>query len=286
MSRSKKQAPLARVARHSPAKRKDGGSSPSRRSKKKKMKFYEGPHKYIDGDIEYTSVSYLLKTVEPWVDWDKKAASTAKKTGSTKEKVLKEWAEKRDNAAKKGTAFHKMMEDSYTSSVQGIKIAEKYYPLCYAQTIDGVKEEKDVKLEDNTVYTEKMIWSNKYKICGTADLVEVIDGKIYVKDYKTNEKLEFTSWVNPKTGLSEKLKFPCANLDNCKGVKYELQLNLYMYMLLMQNRQLKMGGMEILQIVFHEDGTHEIVPHKVRNLLKEAGLLLEYFRQKKAKNDT
>ena len=51
----------------------------------------------------------------------------------------------------------------------------------------------------------------------------------------------------------------------------------------MQNRHLKMGDMYILHILFNEDGTHSIVPHKVKNLLKEVGLMLEVFRKKHEK---
>ena len=57
-------------------------------------------------------------------------------------------------------------------------------------TANGIKEDKEMKLQDNTVYSEKMIWSKKYGICGTADLVEVVNGRINIKDYKTNAKLD------------------------------------------------------------------------------------------------
>lgn len=242
------------------------------------MKFIEESHEYTDGEIKYTPVTYFLKYFQPWVDWDNEAAKKAKKLGITKEELLKQWDEKRDNAARKGTAFHKMMEDEMNSKL-GIEIEGVSYPINAVETIEGVKEDKDAKLLDNTIYTEKMIWSPKYKICGTADLVEVIDGKINIKDYKTNEKLDWEAWKHPVKGPA-KLKYPVSSLDDCKGNVYQLQLNTYMYMLLMQNRHLKMGKMEILHIVFKEDGKFEIIPYKVKNLLKEVSLMLDLFRQK------
>lgn len=244
------------------------------------MRFYEEAHKYIEDDQEFTPVTYFLKYFQPWVDWDKEAEKKAKKLGITKEELLKQWEDKRNKSAEKGTQFHKMMEDKYLASTEGILVADTICPISSVSTIDGIKEDLSMKLEDNTIYTEKMIWSKKYRICGTADLVEVVDGKINVKDYKTNEKLEFESWKHPVLG-SKKLKYPVQSLDDCNGSIYQLQVNTYMYLLLQQNRHLKIGNMELLHVIFKDDGSHEIVPYKVKPMLKEVSSMLEVFKLKK-----
>lgn len=243
------------------------------------MRFYEEAHKYIENNQEYIPVTYFLKSYQPWVDWDKEAEKKAKKLGITKEALLKQWADKRDKAAAKGTKFHKMMEDKLLQD-KGFVILDTHCPVIAVDTVDGIKEDSIMKLEDNSVYPEKMAWSQKYRICGTADLVKVVNGRINIEDYKTNEKLEKESWKHPLLG-SRKLKAPVQTLDDCNFNIYQLQLNVYMYMLLQQNRHLKIGDMTILHIIFNEDDTQSIVEHPVKDLQKEVRLMLESFKAKK-----
>lgn len=245
------------------------------------MKFVEKTHRYIEGDAEFLPVTYFLKTFQEKVDWDAIAEKKAKKDGVSKEELLKQWEVKRDKAAAKGTAFHKRMEEQYQDKgvveIDGIGYGVKWF-----DTIDGIKEDPTNTLEDGKIYTEKMIWSYTYKICGTADLVEVIDGKIHVKDYKTNEKLEFESYrhPNPKIG-KRKLEFPLSHLDDCNYNVYQLQLNTYMYMLLQHNRNLKLGSMTILHVVYNEDGSEkEVKEYPVANLQKEVKNMLMVFKNK------
>lgn len=251
------------------------------------MKFYEDRHEYIENDVKFTPVTYFLKTFEPWKDWDAIAEKKAKKLGVTKESLLKQWNDNKIEAANKGTAFHKKMENLYTSpDSQGTVIVANdeegvACPILFAPTTDGVKEDTEMYLKDNTVYPEKIIWSRKYKLCGTADLVEVVNGKINVKDYKTNKKLDFESFKHPVLG-SAKLRYPVSSLDDCNFNIYQLQLNAYMYMLLQANRNLKMGKMEILHVQFDEKGEYShMVVHPVKNLQKEVKLMLEAFKLKK-----
>jgi hypothetical protein len=54
-----------------------------------------------------------------------------------------------------------------------------------------------------------------------------------------------------------------------------------MYMLLQANRNLKVGEMEILHVVFDEKGGHKIIPYKVKNFQKEIKAMLETYKLKK-----
>lgn len=243
------------------------------------MKFIESSHKYTDGISDFVPVTYLIKQFQEKQDWDKIAEKKAKKDGITKEELLAQWADKRDKAALKGTNFHKMMEQKYQTApvmeVEGDQCQVKWI-----DTIDGVKEDQSLLLEDNHVYTEKMIWSNVYKVCGTADLVEVVKGKINIKDYKTNEKMEFESWTHPNPAIGKrKLLSPFNNLDDCNFNIYQIQLNVYMWMLLRHNRHLKIGKMEILHILFDDnDQPVDTIAYKVDNLQPQiATMLKKYF---------
>jgi hypothetical protein len=233
------------------------------------MKFIEHSHKYIDDEgIEYVPVTSLLKRQQEKVDWDAVAAKKAKKDGTTKEALLAQWADKRDRAADRGTAYHKIREQQVLASTEGIIVG-------YHTDSTGTKADSTMLLDNNTTYVEKMIWSKKYSVCGTADLVEVVDGRINVKDYKTNEKLDFESWKHPRTG-PKRLLFPVQHLDDCNFNLYQLQVNLYMYMLLQQNRHLKMGKMEILHIIFNEDRSFkEERSYPALNMQREARNILD-----------
>lgn len=234
------------------------------------MKFVETTHKYTDGEIDFTPVTTFLKSFQEKIDWDAIAEKKAKKDGVTKEELLKQWEAKRNKAADKGTAYHKMMEELVQGS--GNKVL-------WTDTVDGVKEDSTLHLEDNTIYTEKMIWNNTYKICGTADLIIVKDGLIHVKDYKTNEKLDKEAYrhPNPKIG-KRKLLYPVESLDDCNFNIYQLQLNMYMYMLLQHNRHLKMGNMEILHVQYDKEGNAlPPVVEKIDNLQRLIKKMLEHF---------
>lgn len=241
------------------------------------MKFVEATHKYTDGVTEYTPVTYFIKQFQEKQDWDAIAAKKAKKDGVSKEELLAQWAEKRDKAAMKGTNFHKMMEEKY----QNAAMVETEGSLCKVRWVptneEGVKEDDSLVLEDNHIYTEKMIWNNVYKICGTADLVEVVDGTINIKDYKTNEKIEFESWKHPNPAIGKrKLLGPLSHLDDCNFNIYQVQLNLYMWMLLRHNRLMKMGKMTILHIPFDLDGNAlEPIPYEVDNLQRNITVMLK-----------
>lgn len=243
------------------------------------MQFIESTHKYIEDGKVYTPVTYFLKSFQEYVDWDAECRKKAKKLGITYEELRAQWDKKRDDAAARGTAYHKKKEMEYLNG-KGIVIENTLCPVSSVPTINDIKEDNSMRLEDNTVYCEKMIWSKKYGVCGTADLVEVVNGKINVKDYKTNEKLEWASYKHPVLG-SKKLKFPVNGLDDCNGSLYSLQINVYMYMLLQQNRHLKMGDMEILHVIMDSEGEHFMtVPYKVKNLQREVKAMLEAFAAK------
>lgn len=243
------------------------------------MKFIEDIHKYMDGEDIYTPVTTLLHKFEPYKDWNKIAAAYAKKNKRTVEDVLAEWDKTKNDAAAKGTRYHNKKEQELLNQ-QGIVLDNYMCEINSVPTIDGIKEDLSIKLENNSVYPEKMIWSTKYKVCGTADLVEVVNNVLHIKDHKTNKKLDFESYNHPYKG-KEKLTFPLGHLDNCNFNIYQLQLNLYMYMLLQQNRHLKMGTMTILHVTFDEnDEPINVTEVPVKDMQDEVRKMLEHFKNK------
>lgn len=237
------------------------------------MRFIQDKHLYLnDSDEQYTSVTTLIKKYEPEKDWDAIAEKYAKKVKKTKEQVQAEWKAAGKEATDKGTAFHDRMEKKYITAGT-CTIEDEDCEVCGSPIIEGIKYAKPLKLEKG-IYPELLIYSHKYKIAGQADLVEIVRGKINIKDYKTNKEIKKESFSNWKTG-PEKMKYPLNNLQNCNFWHYCMQLNIYMYMLKAHNPKLKQGKMEILHVV--NTDTEEIQVYQVPDLQKDVKRLLEHY---------
>ena len=237
------------------------------------MKFIEQPHSYItDSGEQYLSVTSLIKKYEPYKDWDQIAAKYAKKHKRDVEEVRAEWKEEGRKGIERGIAYHALKEQEYVS--QGVvDIEGTGYPVIFSPMEDGVKLAIPLKLEDG-IYPEIIIHSNKYKVGGQADLVEVRGGQIHVKDYKTSKSIDRESFKNWQ-GKYEMLLPPVGNLMNCKYYTYGLQINIYMYLLRQHNPHLNVGNMEIHHV---KENSVDII--SVPNLQKEARAVLEdYYEQ-------
>ena len=71
---------------------------------------------------------------------------------------------------------------------------------------DGIKIAPSQKLEPG-VYPEHMVYLKSAGICGQSDLVEVVNGKVNIIDYKTNKEIKTESYKDWE-GVSEKLLSP------------------------------------------------------------------------------
>ena len=94
-----------------------------------------------------------------------------------------------------------------------------------------------------------MVYLRSVGICGQSDLVEVVNGKVNIIDYKTNKEIKKESYVNWE-GQSEKMLPPVDSLDDCNFNHYVLQLSIYMYIILKHNPKLKPGRIFIHHISF------------------------------------
>lgn len=234
------------------------------------MKFLEKNHQYLNEQDEvYTSVTTLIKKYEPQKDWNEIAEKYAKKNKRTVEDVRAEWKAEGDKAIAKGTAFHNKMEALYNDK-GSIILEENECKVFPSPIIEGVKYAKDLKLSKG-IYPELLIFSHRYKVAGQADLIEVVNNKINVKDYKTNKEIKMESYKHWKNG-QEMMLYPVNNLMNCNYWHYCLQLNLYMLMLKSHNPKLKQGTMEIQ----HVESDSNIRIYKVPDLQKEAKNILEH----------
>lgn len=167
------------------------------------MKFKEQEHKYFlpEGYVErsnrtkdtlssieeeklkgtdFLSVTTFLSSFKPYVDWDKKKRDYAKKNNMKVSEVTKLWDKAKNEGVDRGTKHHIIREEEIIENAN--RTGKKIYSK---KSLEGVKTDSLLILEKDIIYPEKMVWLSDYRLCGTADLVEVTEeGVINIKDYK------------------------------------------------------------------------------------------------------
>lgn len=227
---------------------------------KKQITFNEELHRYTDEDKNvYTSVTTLIDKYAPKFDKEKWSSYIAEKTGLTQQQVKDNWDKITEDACKRGSVEHKLIEDSANSAIEKSKLfttatvklagveftnvnldvlaqseLAKKYPEIYVYL-------KGKILEGYKLYVEKRTYSYEHLVAGTIDCLLVKGKQFIIVDWKTNkDELKFvsgyykkvngiktTQWVDKKEYLFKPINY----LENCKGVKYTLQLSLYAYIL-------------------------------------------------------
>jgi ATP-dependent exoDNAse (exonuclease V) beta subunit len=168
--------------------------------------------------------------------------------------ILRIWDSETQRAIKLGNWYHDQRESDMLAfnTIQrdgvGLPIIK---PLCE----DGVKVAPKQKLEDG-VYPEHLVYLKSARICGQADLVEVVNGKINITDYKTNKEIKETAYTNWE-GITSKMFNPLGNLDDCNLMHYNIQLSIYAYIIQKHNPKLKVGKLIIQHVKFKQLGLDE-----------------------------
>lgn len=215
-------------------------------------------YKSIDDDnIEWISVTKLISYFKNPFDADAVAKKVSKNKKSKwfgiEPKLIKEiWNNESKRATTLGTFYHDQREAdlcSFASIERDGVTVPVFKPL---ESDKGTKIAPSQKLEPG-VYPEHMVYLRSKGICGQSDLVEVVNGKVNIIDYKTNKEIKTKSYVNWE-GLSEKMSLPVTNLDDCNFNHYALQLSIYMYIILKHNPKLKPGKIFIHHITFEKEG--------------------------------
>lgn len=217
-------------------------------------------YKSIDAEgIDWVSVTSLLSNFKKPFDAEKIAASVSKKSrskwfGIPPEKILELWKAEADRATTLGTFYHNQREADLCSlssiELEGIPIPV-YRPL----EEGALKKAPEQKLTDG-IYPEHMVYLKSAGICGQSDLVEVVNSKVNIIDYKTNKEIKTESFKNWE-GISDKMSHPVSHLDDCNFNHYALQLSIYMYIILKHNRKLRPGKIYIHHVIFEVEGTDE-----------------------------
>lgn len=135
--------------------------------------------------------------------------------------LFSQWKAAADYACARGTRYHDKKEkealESGFDSINGIIAPTQYkYTFDLSELTDGF-------------HSELMLYNHEYEIAGRADKV-IIETDLFGDrwmlwdDYKTNKKISMTNAFT-------RMKYPIQHLDDCNGIHYALQINLYEWML-------------------------------------------------------
>lgn len=228
------------------------------------IRFDAKDHSYISIDasekINWISVTTLISHFKKSFDAKAIALKVTKNKKSKwfgiEPKIIEEiWNNESDRATTLGTYYHNQRESDLCSLAsierEGITIPV-FNP---SGETDGIRIAPLQKL-DPGVYPEHMMYLKSKGLCGQSDLVEIVNGRVNIIDYKTNKEIKKESFKNWE-GISEKLKDPIKHLDDCNYNHYALQLSFYMYIILKHNSKLLPGKIFIHHVVFEEEGRDE-----------------------------
>jgi ATP-dependent exoDNAse (exonuclease V) beta subunit len=197
----------------------------------KEIVFTAKDHTYFVDGVRYISATGLIHNFFPQFDSVLVANRKALREGVLAEDLLSAWAASGQEASELGTAVHAMAEKILLSKdlsaademAQGPR--QQLFLAALKQAIPKILQNYDV------VEMEKILFSPKYKVAGTIDLLlkNKKTGKLVVADWKTNKEIKHTAFQN-QTGHG-----PCGSLPDCNFIQYSLQLALYRELLIQEN---------------------------------------------------
>ena len=185
-------------------------------------------HKYwTDKCNSFTSVTTFIDKFFPEFETDKISKKYAEKHKMTQEEVLALWDIERIKGCDLGSNVHDYCE-CYLKGQTLPKAINKKAAIMMKNIIPVLTM---LLKEYDILGCEKILFSEKYKIAGTVDLLvqHKKTKQIKIIDWKTNKKIVTYNCFN-KYGYS-----PINHLDDTNYVHYALQTSMYKYLLLHEN---------------------------------------------------
>jgi hypothetical protein len=261
-------------------------------------------YKSTDGsDIPWISVTSFVGNFKKPFDGQAIAQKCAKNKkskwyGMTPQQILDVWKGESERAMTLGTFYHNQRE----ADLCGLETLEregKALPVIKPIVEGDIKYAPDQKLTDG-IYPELLVYLKSAGICGQSDLVEVVNGFVNITDYKTNKEIKYEGFRNWE-GITDRMLGPLSHLDDCNLNHYNVQLSLYMYMILKHNPHLKPGRLTLHHILFETDGedqhgypitrynengdpiVKDIIPYEMGYLKHECASMVTWLRNNRSK---
>lgn len=223
-------------------------------------------HEYRNpkGDL-YTSVSQLIRKIEPKFPEYVVARNIAKRDNITIEEVLSEWKAKKNRAADVGKRIHEAMDSQIVNNLEATGADGDYWMKIAASTWDIFKDYKAID-------SEEILHSEEYGIAGTTDRICYRNKKVVdVRDFKTNE----AKGIQYQNEQNQFLGEPLSWLEHTNYNTAALQLSSYAYLIEM-TRGYKIGNLAIIFIPPYDPLNFEYIP--VPYMKAEVKLLFEHHK--------
>ena len=245
----------------------------------KLLQFTEEDHRYVIKDKEsgneekeLISVTTLIGNYHPKFDADGSIArNVALKRGVTVESVKAEWA----SAGPYGTRVHEYMEDLIRGNKPRNEPQDERERIVFEQVAHFFKN--TLKPNFETMTPEKIICDYDLGIAGTIDFLgkDPRADQLIMMDWKTNTRMD----VTPFGGKEQWCYPPVDHIPDCNYGHYQLQLNLYEYILKHAGYISPTIPVVKYLVHFHKDtGT---TMYKVPDRKKEVEAIIEDYLSKK-----
>ena len=268
------------------------------------VRFEPKQHKYISIDggeipwISVTNIIHELKQPFDTISSSKKCSKGKGKWGGIPaDEIRTVWKQIADESCTLGNWYHNQREQDVLSCTT-LHLHDKELPvICPMTDENGFKVASSQKLIEG-IYPEHMVYLKSIGICGQIDRVEVVGDTVHIIDYKTNREIKASSYVNWE-GVSQKMKAPLTHLDDCNMNHYNIQLSLYMYMILKHNPKLKPGNLILQHVKFAETGltdkygypilaynreepvVQEVIPYHLPYMKDEVIAIIQWYKDNK-----
>lgn len=187
-----------------------------------RIQFSDSAHSYqiVETGQNLLSVTTLIDSFFPEFEKEEVAAKCAVKYDRPKEEIIKEWEAKGKRAANEGTNVHQFAEHClFPKNRKKVEPISERTSLIFKQVKNAIR---DIKQTYKIIASEQIIFSPKYLVAGTIDVVmrDKKSGYVAFGDWKQNEKItRFNQWQNALP--------PIAHLEDCHINRYALQLGCY-----------------------------------------------------------
>lgn len=194
--------------------------------------------------------------------------------------VLQEWNTKKIESCERGNKIHKEKEDLYTKRKE---CTMDQYGLGGKFIVRDKNFDLDV---DKAVYPEYLVYGKfdfeeydlTLNIAGQSDLVIINGNDLFIRDYKTNKKIDTKSFFNRRTNSYESMLFPLSHIMDCNFMEYTLQLSLYAYMIKRLRPELNVAGLTLE----HYDHSNRMTEYQCDYLEDEVkAMIKDYAKQER-----
>jgi hypothetical protein len=231
--------------------------------------FVDDGHKYVSVSPELQGVNWISGTKFASMFHDKfdPALGAAKSSQNKRSKwfgmspdlIQEIWKRESKRSTDTGTLHHLAMEKKYlsmeTMDLFGRKL-KVYHPT---HDDAGRKLSPDQSFPEG-VHPEALLYhrlTDNLGICGQSDTVATYEDLANISDHKSNKKMKMQGYYDKWSGKTQMMHWPFQFLDDCDFSKYTIQMNLYLYILLKNNPNLRPGKLVLRHVKFKVESEDE-----------------------------